>query len=142
MSKIKIPLDIFSLDGDGYHVKMAIEINTIPLIAILDTGASKTAFDRELLLKCIKDIELISVDKLSTGLGTNAMACDIALLDELKMGDLSIKNFEAAALDLSHINVAYDQLGLENVIGVIGSDILVKHHALIDYQSKILTLKI
>lgn len=140
MSKIKIPIEVFSLDGEGYHLKVDIKINNIPFKAILDTGASKTAFDRDLLKKLVKDIDLITVDKLSTGLGTNSMVCDLAFINELKIGDFLAKNFEAAALDLSHINVAYDQLGLENVIGVIGSDILVRYEAKIDFKSKTLIL--
>ncbi|MNY31470.1 hypothetical protein D3C86_1656340 [compost metagenome] len=79
-------------------------------------------------------------EKLSTGLGTNSMQCYRATVD-LKLGELEILEYDTAVLDLSHINIAYEKLGLEKVIGVIGSDILVRYKALIDYEKKILILK-
>ncbi|MCO4293920.1 aspartyl protease family protein [Solitalea sp. MAHUQ-68] len=136
-----LPLDIFSLDGDGFHPKIEIEINGVKQKAILDTGASKTAFDHD-LLQAIAGEQVFHLDeKLSTGLGTNSMQCFKATID-LKLGDLSIPNYYAAVLDLSHINIAYEKLGLEKVIGVIGSDILVRYKAIVDYENKVLTLKV
>ncbi|POY38389.1 clan AA aspartic protease [Solitalea longa] len=135
-----LPLNIFSLDGEGYHPKIEIEINGVRQKAILDTGASKTAFDHDLLQAIAGEQAFHLDEKLSTGLGTNSMQCFRATID-LKLGDLSIKKYDAAVLDLSHINIAYEKLGFEKVIGVIGSDILVRYNAVIDYANKVLVLK-
>lgn len=134
-----LPLDIFSLDGDGYHPKIEIEVNGIKIKAILDTGASKTAFDHDMLQEIIGPEVFHEEEKLSTGLGTNSMQCYRASIN-LQLGELLIEKFDTAVLDLSHINVAYEKLGYEKVIGVIGSDILVKYNALIDYAKAELTL--
>ncbi|SMO64461.1 retropepsin-like aspartic protease [Solitalea koreensis] len=135
----KLPLDIFSLDGDGYHPKIEIEVNGVKIKAILDTGASKTAFDHSMLQEIIDPEVFHEEEKLSTGLGTNSMQCFRATIN-LQLGDLQVENFDAAVLDLSHINTAYEKLGYEKVIGVIGSDILVKYRAVIDYANSTLTL--
>lgn len=138
--EVELPLDIFSLDGDGYHPKIEVIINGVKLKAILDTGASKTALDHDLLQSIAGDQVFHLDEKLSTGLGTNSMQCYRATVD-LKLGELEILEYDTAVLDLSHINIAYEKLGLEKIIGVIGSDILVRYKALIDYDKKVLILK-
>src|SRR2546428_8350738 len=98
----KLPLNIFSLDGDGYHPKIEIQVNSVRIKAILDTGASKTAFDHALLREIIGPEVFHQEEKLSTGLGTNSMQCFRATIN-LQLGDLMIENFDTAVLDLSHI---------------------------------------
>ncbi|MDF3078238.1 MAG: clan aspartic protease [Sphingobacteriaceae bacterium] len=79
-------------------------------------------------------------DRVSTGLGTNSMESFTVVLPEIAIGTLVISGFEAAVIDLSSINYAYEQLGLPKVIGVIGGDILMDHKAVIDYGKKMLKL--
>jgi predicted aspartyl protease len=45
---IKIPLHIIDLQG-GFHPVLAIPVYGRQFTAVLDTGASKTAFDKTLL---------------------------------------------------------------------------------------------
>ncbi|QEC52345.1 aspartyl protease [Anseongella ginsenosidimutans] len=141
MISTTIALNIFSLEGDGFHPKLEISINGRRETAILDTGASKTAFDMQLLSQLLSQEEFPAAERLSTGLGTNSMQCFTAVIAELKVGDFCIPDFEVAVLDLSHINQAYQKLGLEQVLGVIGSDLLHEYKALIDYESQTLTLR-
>lgn len=141
MISTTVALNIFSLEGDGFHPKLEISINGRPEMAILDTGASKTAFDMQLLTKLMPEEEFEAAEQLSTGLGTNSMQCFKATIRELKVGDFCIPDFEVAVLDLSHINQAYQKLGFGEVLGVIGSDLLQEYKALIDYDTKTLTLR-
>ncbi len=69
------------------------------------------------------------------------MQCYKATIAELRVGDFIIRDFEVAVLDLSHINQAYKSLGFGQVLGVIGSDLLQEYKALIDYESRTLTLR-
>jgi hypothetical protein len=100
---------------------------------VLDTGASQTAFDKTLLQKANKKGLIIESDILSTGLGTNTMASFTATIHDMSIGRLKIPEFEVAVLDLSMINIAYQQLGYPQVLGVLGGDILMKYKAVIDY---------
>ena len=61
-------------------------------------------------------------------------------LPSLQMGEWSVKNFTVAVLDLSSINYAYGQIGLDPVIGVLGGDILKAYGGIIDYKKNILQL--
>ena len=79
-------------------------------------------------------------EHLSTGLGTNSMESYTLSIPELKIGALSLTNYQVALLDLSMINSAYEMLEIEPILGVIGGDLLKKHNALIDYEKKTLQL--
>jgi len=104
-----------------------------PFYVVLDTGASKTAFDKTMLEKANKKGEITKSDILSTGLGTNSMASFTATIHDLRIGRLKIPEFEVAVLDLSTINFAYQQMGHPQVLGVLGGDILVQYKAVINY---------
>ncbi|HTI60624.1 aspartyl protease family protein [Mucilaginibacter sp.] len=133
-----VPLHIIDLHEDGYHPLVEVSIFGKPFTLVLDTGASKTAFDHGALLN--EDAKLEVSDRLSTGLGTNDMASSTAIIRDMKIGDLQIDEFEVAVLDLSTINIAYRQLNHPEVLGVLGGDILMKYKAVIDYGAGTLTL--
>ncbi|HVA98908.1 MAG TPA: clan AA aspartic protease, partial [Bacteroidia bacterium] len=49
-------------------------------------------------------------------------------------GDLEIKKQPVLLLDLSHVNTSYESIGLKPIDGVLGSDLLLKYDAIIDYK--------
>ena len=134
MANTIVPLELINLNNDGFHLLVEVVIFGQSFHAVLDTGASKTVFDKETVEKHMMDGVLIASDKLSTGLGTNTMESHTIILPILKIGKLKLKNFEAAVLDLSTINQAYSTLNLPPVIGVLGGDILYSHKAIINYK--------
>lgn len=136
-----IPLTIIDLHGDGFHPLLDIIVFGKPFKAVLDTGASRTAFDRELLIKANAEADIIASERLSTGLGTTTMESATAAIKDLGIGEFIIPEIEVAVLDLSTINYAYEQMGHPEVLGVIGSDVLMKYKAVVDFGKKRLTLK-
>jgi len=141
-NKIIVPLKIIDLQDDGFHPIVNVSVFGKPFLLVLDTGASKTALDQNLLLQAHEQAVVTASDRLSTGLGTNTMASSTAIISTLYIGGLLIDEFEVAVLDLSTINIAYRQLGHPEVLGVLGGDILMKYKAVINYRKKILKLKI
>ena len=136
-----IPFEVIGLQADGFHIITEIEIFDKKFKMVIDTGASKTVLDKETLLNSgINEEEFLNTDILSTGLGTNTMESFMITLPKLKLADWQVKNFTAAVLDLSSINFAYNQIGLDPVIGVLGGDILKLYGARIDYRKNLLTL--
>lgn len=138
---ISVPLNIIDLHGDGFHPLLDIVIFGRCFKVVLDTGASRTAFDRELLVKANEQAAIVASERLSTGLGTNTMESATALIENIWIGDLLIPELEVAVLDLSAINVAYREMGHPEVLGVLGSDILMKYNAVVDFGNKRLLLK-
>ncbi|MGF7077424.1 aspartyl protease family protein [Mucilaginibacter sp. 3215] len=138
---ISVPLRIIDLHDDGFHPLVEVMLFEKTFIMVLDTGASKTAFDQTVLSEANETMNILASDKLSTGLGTNTMESFTATVSDLHIGDLPIAEFEVAVLDLSTINVAYGQMGHPQVLGVLGGDILMKYKAVIDYGKRVLKLK-
>lgn len=138
---ISVPLRIIDLHDDGFHPLVEVVLFGKTFIMVLDTGASKTAFDQTMLSEANETMNILASDKLSTGLGTNTMESFTATVSDLYIGDLPIAEFEVAVLDLSTINVAYGQMGYPQVLGVLGGDILMKYKAVIDYGKRVLKLR-
>ena len=140
--KIKIPLTVLShKDDGGYHLLIKGYINDKKVNLILDTGASSTVFDKSRLTGTLKNIELKSGKHQASGLGTNKMEAHTAVLKKFRVGKLEIKNCVVGILDLSHVNIAFEQLNITPIDGILGGNFLMRYKAVIDYHSKKLTLK-
>lgn len=136
-----IPLQIIDLHDDGFHPLLEVTLFDKAFTVVLDTGASKTAFDRTALFEANETMAVLASDRLSTGLGTNTMESFTAVISGMLIGDMPIADFDVAVLDLSTINIAYSQMGHPQVLGVLGGDILMKYKAVIDYGKQVLKLK-
>lgn len=140
--RITAPLQIIDLGGDGFHPLLTIKIFGKPFTLVLDTGASKTAFDKNLLLKVNKKALINKSEILSTGLGTNSMQSFTTIIPDMRIGRLKLPEFQVAVLDLSTINIAYGQMGHPQVLGVLGGDILMQYRAVIDYGKQVIKFTI
>lgn len=136
---IHIPLEILNLQDEGFHLLVETLIFHKRFKMVVDTGASRTVLDKSIVAEYVDEETLMLSDKLSTGLGTNTMESYTLTLPELGIGELHIPLFETAVLDLSSINIAYGQLDVEPVIGVIGGDILMNYGAVIDYANRVIS---
>jgi hypothetical protein len=141
--KYKLPLEVVDLQGDGFHLLVEVVVFGQIFKAVLDTGASKSAFDMEIISGYAPADQIIHVpDHHAIGLGTTTMERYYVVCPELKMGELSIKNYEAPVFDLSAIKFAYEKLNLPPVIGVLGGDILMDYQGIINYKNLTLSLSL
>ena len=72
-NRIIVPIQIIDLHEDGFHPLVNVSIFGKGFILVLDTGASKTAFDQIMLIQAHEQAIVTVSDRLSTGLGTNTM---------------------------------------------------------------------
>ena len=139
-----IPLSLFEIEEDGYHLFIEAKVNGKVVRLLVDTGASKTVFDKSRIINLLnlneKEPDFDTSPHLSTGLGTNTMESHLITIDSFKIGDLVIQDFEAVVLDINHVNMSYDLLGHTGIDGVLGSDLLKIYDAVIYYKKKILKL--
>ena len=138
----EIPLTLLNLQDDGFHLLVEVIVFNQHFNAVLDTGASKTVFDKTTMERHIDADLLMLSDQLSTGLGTNTMESYLLTIPDLQMGSLHLRNYEVAVLDLSTINIAYEMMEQDPVIGVIGGDLLFEYQAIIDYKKRTLSLNL
>ena len=131
-----IPLIVFPIEDDGFHLKVKILINNQEAVLIVDTGASRSVFDETRIIRFIGNDRLVNQDRLSSGLGTNTMTSKKVRLDKLQLGKIKIEDYEATVLDLKHVNESYSKLDIDPVDGVLGGDIMEEYAAVIDYAKK------
>ena len=136
----KIPIETVSIEEDGSHLLVKSKINGRNARLLIDTGASRSVFDVERIRSFVNEKVFKEHNKLSTGLGTNSMRTSAVRINSIKLGDLTLEDFDAVLLDLNHVNVTYGQLGHSAIDGVLGNDILSKYKATINYQKRILII--
>ena len=133
---IEVPINIISIEGDGFHLIAEGLINGKSARFVVDTGASRTVFDKERVLDYIDNPEFNEKEGLSAGIGGTDISSFIFKLEELSFGELSIKDYQAVAMDLSNVNNSYAMLNIPPVDGVLGGDLLYKYKAVISYKLK------
>jgi hypothetical protein len=138
--KHKIKLHIAELEKKTYHLFIELRIGETKSRLLLDTGASKTVFDSERILRFVKEGKIETNESKSIGLGVDEMETKVVMLKQLKVGNLLMKKLEVAVLPLVHVNVTYKQLNLPEIDGVLGSDFLMKYKAVINYGKAYVTL--
>ncbi len=136
----KIPLKIISIQERGFHALLKIKINGKSARMVLDTGASQTVLDKNRVHRFVDEKKFEKNEALSTGLGTNSMESHIVHIRKIQLGELLIKDSTLILLDLAIVNSSYEQIGMKPVDGIVGSDILVHHRAVIDFQKKFMRL--
>ncbi len=141
-NKVEVALDILMLNEDGYHVFVKCAAAGHPIRMLVDTGASRTVFDLGSLRSIHSEIHLESNDDLAVGLGAGGIENFIATIDNFVVGDAFLGTITAGVLELSHVNESYARIDIAPITGVLGSDLLVKHNAVIDYGSKKLVLTV
>ncbi len=138
--KVEIPIILISIENDGFHLMINAKVNGNKINLLVDTGASRTVFDSNRIKKIINTDNLQKNERLSAGLGTNTMESEIAVIDKFAFSKIKIKKYNAVLIDMSHVNEMYESIKLPQIDGVLGSDLLLKHKAIIDYKKRILKL--
>ncbi len=141
MSKTSIKIEILTIEKAGIHLMIHAYINRKKAMMILDTGASQTVFDKSRIKRFTGNEKIKENEKRSIGVGGDDIISHETEIKSFRLGKLTIKNYMTVLLDLSHVNKSYKTLGLPAIDGVLGSDILFSHKALIDYNKCRLHLK-
>lgn len=136
-SKIRIE----SLEGGGKHVFVTCNINNATALMLIDTGCSNTVFDSGSQL--FSDIRLREVKDTNRNFSINASIDDVKVgkIKDFAIGKFSASFNNAVFISLENINTLYESIIGCRIVGIIGSDFLKKHKAVIDFGSGKLTLK-
>ncbi len=122
------------------HFELKAKINGVKGRFILDTGASNSCIDEELIEK----FQLQEVEESETkaaGAGAIGMDTQTSAHNTIEIKNWRNNNFTIVILNLSHVNMALTEHKAKAVHGIIGADILEKGAAIIDYKNKRLFLK-
>ena len=75
------------------------------------------------------------------GLHSTQSQTHVGKLKTLEIGTLHFKNVQVSCIDLSHVNQALTQHKAQAVQGIIGADVLLQGHAVIDYYHRCVYLQ-
>ncbi len=137
--QIKLPIQLIELEEYNFHPVISSEINDRKANWVIDTGASRTVFDKNKF----NDYHLLGEeDEIhSASVSDQPISTSLAELKSIRLGKLIVSDLKVAVIDFSHINKLYLKAGGPEICGLIGSDFLTKYNAVIDFKKKILTLK-
>jgi len=140
---VHIPLQFIAIRDDGFHLMVNVSVNGHPLRMLVDTGASRTVFDRQTLstLLDLNESDIFPNEGPSGGIGTSELESSITLIRELSLGECSLKDYMTALIDLGNVHQLYDAIGLIKIDGILGGDLLMETKAVIDYKKARLTLR-
>lgn len=134
---IKIPLEILTLEDGSYHLLIDTVINDeIQGKMILDTGASRTVLDANLNLA----VDDTQEEPYTSGIG-GQVDVSFTQLKSLAFDDFHTEGLLLAMIDLTSVNNAYEQVAQQQIVGLLGSDLLLKYQAKIDYKEACLYLE-
>ena len=122
------------------HFEMKATINGVKGRFILDTGASNTLVSETSFEQFKLKVE--DSDVKVTGAGASNMDSQVSKKNSLAIGKWKAERAVIVLFNLTHVNKGLSSLDVEPIDGIIGTDILKKAKAIIDYEKKYLYLKL
>ena len=134
---IELPLELLELEEHNYHLMLKSRMaDGQEGWWIVDTGASKTVFDRNRENYFTLEEERHTQQYQSAGISEGMVETKVGNLTKIHFGNLKIKNLKVALIDLKHVNDIYSRYHDKQVVGLLGSDILANYGCCIDYLNK------
>jgi hypothetical protein len=130
---ITCPLLLFDLEENAFHVMTRININGLPTLALIDSGASKTVYTEVFAQKLNLSMREADAVSASESFKSKEATVDIMLSENIKVSNLVI-----GVMNFDHIQAFYESRGLEMFDLVIGADILLDFNATLDFEEQTL----
>ena len=135
-----VPIDVIALEPGNYHFFIEVKIGVKLARLLIDTGASRSAFDQSRFARFTKGKHQTNQEIQSIGLGASEVSTQLSSLSSIRFGALKLTHVEVAVLNLSHVNQAYQHLGIPIIDGILGADLLVQLKATINLKKQELRL--
>jgi hypothetical protein len=121
------------------HLYTQATLNGVKGRFILDTGAGATVI--ELTKKDKFKMTAVESEDKATGAGGTGMQVLESIKNKISLGDYTYNSDTLRLMSLDHVNKVLKSIGVEEMDGVIGADILTAGNAVIDYTKMVLYLK-
>ncbi|NCC72213.1 MAG: hypothetical protein EOM06_02360 [Sphingobacteriia bacterium] len=135
-----IPFYKSFLPNQGMQLFVHLQLNGLKANALIDTGASRSLLDSNRASYYDVPVEGLNQARLLTGVGGERMLVPLAVVQQVSLGELSFEEVAMALIDLSALNRLYASFDLPRLDMVLGSDLLFRMHAQLDYGAGILTI--
>ena len=121
------------------HLSVVTKVNNVKGHFILDTGSSSTIIDH----KHKKKFRLVTkhTPKIAKTAGGLQLKMKVSYDNVMDFGQLKLRNVKISLVNLSHINHSFQKMGMLQLDGILGSDILKNRKAVIDYDNLLIYFK-
>lgn len=133
---VAVPLGVNAVG----HFEIAAAVNGQPARLLLDTGASHTVLASPSAARL--GLRTTPSAERAGGVGAADHATETALVAELRLGDVRLRDVAAWTFDLEHVNRALVARGGAPIDGAVGGDVLRRAEAVIDYARATLYLRV
>lgn len=131
---MQLPFRLLDIEGEGFHVMIEGKINGMEARFLVDTGASRSVFDPQVITRFVENPTFEKKLGITAGVGGSDLESSTFIIDSLSFGDIEIRHYEAVALDLENVHETYQKLGLPAIDGIIGGDLLYRLKATLNYR--------
>jgi hypothetical protein len=140
---IEIPIQLIEIEKDSYHILIeGFFEDDFSCDWIVDTGASRTVFDKNLEDYYRIDNMDDAIEFRGAGIDHQMVETKIGTMKYVRFSTFEIRDLNVALIDLGHINEIYWETTSRKIAGLIGGDILMKYKCRIDYAAKNLRFNI
>lgn len=133
--RCEIPLTLVELEDMNYHILASSVVQTGDTCRwIIDTGASKSVFDA-MRPDVYTEIKIVTEEIQSAGIGEEPIKTGVGQIDLIDFGTFKLFDFPVALIDFTQINKLYKRYAHIQIQGLLGSDFLLEHRAVINYRT-------
>ena len=111
------------------HITVTLQVNGKPCVFLIDTGGGATLID--LSKKDKYDLKVFGTKDYAAGIGSVSRLVRTSAM--LQVNDHEEKTDSLYLMDISYTNTEFKRNRSRTVDGILGSDFLDSHHAMIDY---------
>lgn len=132
--------DIPAIDNNlpGYHLFVKAYLGEQEIELVVDTGASKSVFDPTLLQD---HIELDEKNDAIQSMSVNSeLEIGFGHIRSFRIGEIEKKNLSVGFTSLAAVNQMYETVIGKKIWGLLGSDFMMAHNAIIDYEKSQMSL--
>ena len=119
------------------HITVSIRVNGRPCVFLVDTGGGATLID--ISKKDKFQLEPQALRDYAAGIGSATPL--VRTMGTFGINGAEVRNDSLFLMDISYINAEFKKYRSQQVDGVLGTDFLEKHKAIIDYSRSALYLK-
>ena len=135
-----IPLKFIKLEDSAFHPVIKSRQGEKELYWIIDTGASKTVFDKN-LTDYYSLIDANPEEFQSIGIGNGVIETSLGEIKKLRIGKIKLSKLKVALIDLNHINNIFRKYTDITIAGLLGSDILYIYGCQINYHTRTISFR-
>lgn len=136
MKKTKIKFKI----GNTFHIYIKGKLNQKKALFLVDTGASNSCISTNKAENY--KLKLSETTTKAAGAGATNMKAQLSNDNQIEFGKYKINTIDLVVFDMQHIDNALEMHEGKPIDVIIGADILIANHAIIDYsKNKILFKK-